>query len=207
MGVGLLGAVVLFGIAWSVQLIGLPPPAQADLVTARAARWLNDYRTAIADFEVGHRRVEGICIHGSPGDRHGEPSKSSVLVLTGGQTFHVTQIRAEERVVDESGRQTLPEVLAANVACTHQLLVEIAEATRANPAIDTAPARVAGQPAIALRLAAARQERLTLYVTPSTYLPLGASAVIGGRRMTARLRLTQLGHTQLAGFSLPSRRP
>jgi hypothetical protein len=195
------------GTAWSVQLVALPRPTHADLVAARAARWLNDYRTAVDVFRVGGRRIEGLCLHGSPTDRHGERSRSSVLVLVSGKTFHVTQTRTEERVVDEAGRQDRPGLLAANVGCTYQLLAEIGEAVRTNVAIDATPATVARQPAIALRLSRVRRERLTLYVAPSTYRPLFASARIGGRQITARLHLMPLDQQLLAQFGLNSRRP
>lgn len=206
-GVGLLGALGLMGIAWGVELVALPPPVHADLVAARAARWLNDYRAAVDVFQVGHRRIEGLCLHGSPEDRHSERSQSSFLVLASGKTLHVTQTRTEERVVDEAGRQNQPGLLAVNVGCTYQLLAEIGEAVRTNVAIAATPAFVARQPALALRLSRVRRERLTLYVAPSTYRPLVASALIGGRQITARLHLMPLDQRLLARFGLNSRRP
>jgi hypothetical protein len=195
------------GVAMGVQLVGLPRPTHADLVAAGAARWLNDYRTTVDVFFAGRHGIAGLCLHGSLKDRHSARSQSSLLVLTSGQTFHVTQTRTDERVADKAGRQSGPGLLAANAGCTYQLLVEIGAAVRADVAIDVAPAVVDRQPAIALRLAPIRHERLTLYVTPSTYRPLAASVVIGGREMTARLHLKRFDRRLLTRFGLRSRRP
>ena len=207
LGVGLLGAAVLLGVAWSVQLIGLPPPAQADLVAARAARWLNDYRTTVDVFYDGHRRIDGLCLNGTLDGRHSGQTKSSLLVLPRRERFHVTQTGTEERVVDRRGLESPPGLLAANAGCTYELLVQIGDAAGAKVGIDAVPALVARQPAIALRLPVTRRERLTLYVARSTYRPLAASAVIDGKRITARLHLTRLDQRLLASFGLRPRRP
>ena len=204
---GLLGAVVVLGVAWSVQLIALPLPQHADLVAARAAGWLNDYDTSVDVFYAGNRRIEGVCLNGPLEERHSEQTKSSLLVLPRGERFHVTQTRTEERVVDRRGQQTPPGLLAANAGCTYELLVQIGDAARAKVGIDAVPARVAGLPAIAVRLPVTRHERLTLYVAPSTYRPLAASAVIDGQRITARLHLTHHDQRLLARFGLHPHRP
>lgn len=207
LGVGLLGAAGLVGIAWGAQLVALPAPAHADRIAADAARWLDDYRMSVAVFHTGGHRVEALCVHGAPADRHGERSKSSFLVLAPGQTLHITEKHDDERVTDLAGRTNEPGLLAANAACTHELLAQIGAATRAAVAIDASPAVVAGQPAVALRLSRIRHERLTLYVAPTTYRPLAASVLIDGRRLTALLQLRRLDRTVLARFGLSSHRP
>jgi hypothetical protein len=194
-------------VAWSVQLVGLPLPQHADLVAARAAGWLNDYRTAVDVFYDGHRRIEGLCLNGTLDGRHSEQPKSSVLVLPPRERFHVSQTGTEERVVNRRGLQSPPGLLAANAGCTYELLVQIGDAARAKVGIDAVPTLVARQPAIALRLPVARRERLTLYVARSTYRPLAASAVIDGQRITARLHLMHVDQRLLASFGLHSRRP
>jgi len=186
------------GIAWTVELIGLPPPVHGELVAARAAGWLNHYGMALDVFHTGNRRIEGLCLHGA--------RESSSLVLTPGLTFHITQTRTRERIVGRAGRPNRQGLLAANVGCTFELLAEIGAATRRNAAIEATPAFVARQPALALQLSTIRRERLTLYVTPSTYRPLFASVLVGGRQITARLYLMHLDQGLLARFGLHSRR-
>jgi hypothetical protein len=207
LSVGLLGAAAVTGIAWGVQLVGLPPPVHAQLAVARAARWFNDYRMSADVFDTGHGPVEGVCLHGATNDPHSEHSQLSFLALSPGHTIQVTQTRTKERVIDEHGRQDWPGLLAANAGCSYELLVEIGAATRAGVRIDASPAVVARRPVIALRLPPVRRERLTLYVDPTTYRPLAATAVIGGQRATARLHLMHLNRRLIGRFGLRARQP
>lgn len=195
------------GTAWSIETVGLPPPARADRVAADIARWLHSYRLAVDVFHIEGRRTTGECFRSRFRFPHGSPGTASVVSFTPGPVALVSEHHHAEIL---SGRREpgLPMRLAARAGCTYELLIQLANVAQAGLHVRVERAFAAGQPALALRLPRLREERLTLFVTPRTYRPLVAFVAVKRREVSARLFLTRVTPGLLARFRLgPGGRP
>jgi hypothetical protein len=209
--VGLAGAGAVASAAWSLQTVALPPPARADRVVADVAQWLDRYRLAVDIFHLDGRRATGLCLRGSFRLGDIRVGHASVLDFTRGPVVLVYRRHGSD-VISGRNEQRLPVKLAAKVGCSYELLVQLGTVAQASHRVRAEHAYAAGQAAIALHLPSLRDERLTLYVSPTTYRPLVAIARVDGREATARLFLTRVTRGLLARFRFgpdgkPEQRP
>ena len=198
-----MGAAAVVAGGWALQATALPPPEHADRVAADASAWLHDYRLVVDVFHIDHRRLEGACLRGwFPGPGRTK-SRASLLSLGSGHVFRFTSgRRVSPGSRDRDGQR--PGGLMALAGCSAKLSSVLASAAQSGGhALRIERGYAANQPAIALRVGRTHHERLTLYVSPRTYLPIVAIVERGGHTATARLYLNRITPALLARWRLP----
>jgi hypothetical protein len=200
--VAFVGAAAVAAGGWALQAAALPSPEHADRVAADASAWLHDYRLVVDVFHIDHRRVKGACLRGwFPGPGR-TTSLASVLSLGSGHVFRFTSGRRVSPGSRERDRQR-PGGLMALAGCSAKLSSALASAAQSGQVLRIERGYAANQPAIALRVGRTHHERLTLYVSPKTYLPIVAVVDRGGHTATARIYLTRISPALLARWRLP----
>jgi len=188
--VGLAGAACVTASAWALQAAALPAPKPATRVAADASAWLHDYRRVVDVFHVDHRRMKGECLRGWFPRPHRPKSRASILSL-GTTRLRVPERKHPWRAAARHSHQ--PDRILAFIGCSGELAPVIAAAAQSGGRLSAERSYAANQPAIALELEHAKEERLTLYVSARSYKPLVAFAELDGRQATARLYLAPVG--------------
>jgi hypothetical protein len=158
---------VVAATGFSLQAAGLRRIPRANVVAARAATLLLDYRFATSTLHLGDRIVHGRCFHGWYEASNERPARGTLLVLDNGssvQTIDSRPVRAQDIA------NLLPESTLELAGCTKILGDRVAALAQFDDHIRLAATEVFGRPALAVRF-----ERLTLLVSPKTDRPLGVS--------------------------------
>lgn len=200
--VALAGAALVTAGGWSLQAAALPPPERADRVAADASAWLHYYRLVVDVFHVRHHRLKGACLRGWFPDAEGVKTQASLLSLGSRPTVRVAGRRGVSREAGYRARR-LPVRLLALVGCSGKLAQILAAAAQSGRSLHVERSYAANQPAVALTVAGTHDERLTLYVSPTTFRPLVAIAEREGRAATARLYLNRIEPRTLQRFRFP----
>ena len=199
----LAGAVGVIVSGWALQAAALPPPKPAARVAADASAWFHDYRLAVDVFHFDHRRVKGACVRGWFTSRNGARARGSLISFRRGPILRVSgKARLSVLKRAEHWRWFPPHLLAAEVGCSRLLARTLAAAAQGSARLSTERAYAANRPAIALEIRRGREERLTLYVSPRTDLPLVAFLALGRRHITARIYLQPVRRRVLRRFEL-----
>jgi hypothetical protein len=201
--VALAGAAVVTAAGWGLQAAALPAPKPAARIAADASAWFHEHRLAVDVFHLDHRRFKGACLRGWFPAGHGPTDRASLLSLGSGPLLHVA---AGRRIWHAAGRRDghRPPRILALVGCSGELAPVLAAAAQTGHHLTAERSYAANQPAIALEIERARNERLTLYVSPRTYQPLVAFVHVHGLKATARLFLASVTPELLRRFHLPA---
>jgi hypothetical protein len=149
---------------WAVQALGLPKPAPGDVAAVAAARWLGRYRLAGSAFRLDGRSVRGQCFHGWFDSPSGRDVRGTLLELSDGTIVRDVPPHDLHAV---HMRRLSPLVSLELAGCTDVLAPRVADFALTNT-IRIRDAQFAGHRALALRL-----HRLTIFVAPKTFAPLG----------------------------------
>lgn len=200
--VALAGAAAVTAGGWALQAAALPPPAHADRVAADASAWLHDYRLVVDTFHVDHRRLTGACLRGWFPSPEGAKTRMSLLSVGPGKIFRLPGGR---RVSTQAGElvRSAPVGLMALAGCSAKLSAVLAAAAQYDRDLRVERSYAANRPTLALKLDRRRDERLTLYVSPKTYLPIVAIVERDGHTATARLYLNRITPRLLSRFRFP----
>jgi hypothetical protein len=203
--IGVAGGAAVAAAAWVLLTLALPAPLPAARAASRAEWWFANYRFSIDVFHAHDRRYEGACLRGwylrphfdGPSRRWHGKQNGSLLVLSRGPVV----LRGHGRVQLALGHRLpdLPASLAAGIGCTGSVADALGAAAQHGRHLSIERAYAANQPALAIELHL-HHERLTVYVTPSTYRPLVLFGDMSGRMATARLYLTPLTRARAAAF-------
>jgi hypothetical protein len=184
---------------WALQASVLPAPRPATRVAADASAWFHDYRLTVDVFHVHHRRIKGACLRGWFPRARRPKARASLFSLAAGP------LQVPERRhpwVGAARHRDQPSRLLAFIGCSGELAPVLAAAAQSGGHLSSERSYAANQPAIALEVEHAKDERLTLYVSPRSYRPLVAFVDLEGRQATARLYLTRLKSSVLSRFHL-----
>jgi hypothetical protein len=193
-----------FGTSLGIQIIGLPPAPHADRVAADAAAWLLRYRVTEASLRLGDRRASSVCLHTWFPNAHGQPTRGVMLMLEDG-----TRVAADGSVWSWSPSGTKPwhhlSDLLELAGCPTSIGNPLATAA-ANGTVGLVPTFTLARPALALQLPVQhlrkgkeRIKRFTLYVSASSYRPIGV-ALFGPLRGASQVRLVRATRSLLARF-------
>jgi hypothetical protein len=151
-------------------------------------------------FHVHHRRLEGACLRGWFPRPHRPKARASLLSLESGPILRVPARRHVWIAAGRRGEQ--PERVLALVGCSGELAPALAAAAQGVGDLTAERGYAANRPAVALELRHARQEWLTLYVSPRAHQPLVAFVHLDGWEATARLFLARATPDLLSRFHL-----
>jgi hypothetical protein len=199
--VALTAAAGVTASGWALQTTALPPPKPAARIAADASAWFHGHRLVVDVFHVDHRRLKGACLRGWFPRRHKPKAPGSLLSLISGRTVRVAAHRNIWLAATHRGGRSPGRILAL-VGCSGELAQVLAAAAQSGGELTTERSYAANQPAIALELERAREERLTLYVSPRSYQPLVAFVDVDGEHATARLYLARAAPRLLLRFHL-----
>lgn len=218
--IGLAAAGMIALGSWGLQARVLPSPTSPEHFAARTTFWLQKHRLVLDSFRTGRSTIRGACLRGwfsSDGGRRLRGSlfvqRSTVLLVAGFQDITLVIGRRS---------QASRAWMEAMLGCSRELQDLLVEALRRGVHLGAERSHVAGQPVVGLRLprlgiqlmldfaGRARRlhfpglggARLTLYVDDRTAKPLVAVAIVGGRRILARLSLVSATPTILARIGL-----
>jgi hypothetical protein len=203
--VALAGAAAVTAGGWTLQAAALPPPAHADRVAADASAWLHDYRLVVDVFHVDHRRLTGACLRGWFSSPDGTKTRMSLLSVGSGTIFRLPEGRRVSTRTGAPGHPA-PVGLMALAGCSAKLSSALAAAAQYDRDLRVERSYAANRPTLALKLERRHDERLTLYVSPKTYLPIVAIVQRDGHTATARLYLNRITPHLLSRFRFPAER-
>jgi hypothetical protein len=196
------GAAGVIASGWALQAAALPPPKPAARIAADASAWFHEYRLAVDVFHFDHRRVEGACVRGWIKRRNGRKVRASLLSFDAGPILRLSGKRHVSVVAARRRRRFPPGLLAADAGCSRMLARTLGAAAQNGGHLTTERSYAANRPAVALELQRAREERLTLYVSPRTDRPLVAFVDLDRRKITARIYLQRATRRMLARFEI-----
>jgi hypothetical protein len=210
------GAAVAAGVltaGWSVQAAVLPPPEQGNRIAADAAAWLLRHRLTSSVFSVGGRVRHGLCLHAWFPRRDGTVARGTLLTLNDGarilQEGGPIRVEAAPRA---PAREAMLEFELAG--CPAVLGTRIASAAQSSTDIRVERAFSGGRPALALRLPTLRHalaghetylDRVTLYVSARTRLPIAIRASMGRIAGSGRIWLTRVTPELLRALTMAPR--
>jgi hypothetical protein len=194
------GAAVL-GAGWTVQAAVLPAPDRADLIVARAAKWLSGYRFVESVFAVGgHRAVRARCLQTWVPAKRGGSRRGTVLHFGRTGTIVAPEGGALQVLGVAHGEPWPLAAAQLELAGCPRLLSHVIEAyTQSLPDIRVKRITVADRPAIGFGLPL-ESGRMEIYVTPRTYRPIALSLTAGRHSGHSLIRLTQLTPALLRAF-------
>jgi hypothetical protein len=152
--------------AFGLQAAGLRPPAPANRVAARAARWLLGYRYATSTIDVRGTTITGRCFHGWFAGRPGSTlERGTLLTLSNGGSIRTLRTN---RIV--ARRSFMPAAIGAlEVAgCTDVLGPRLSTLAEFDAAMRVKRAWLDGRRVLALHA-----HKLIILVAPQSDRPVG----------------------------------
>jgi putative flippase GtrA len=194
----------LAGAGWAVQDTVLNPPTGAAQLAGNMSTRIGSRALAIDAFHVDGRTVRGACLSGWFDGKNDRKRPGMLLTLSTGQRILASN-PDKASFGPQSRRRALAAKLALRVGCTSSLANELGQAAQTDR-VKLHRRRFAGMTVLALVIPRYRGERLTLLVTRHRHLPVGAVAVIGGEKASARFYLPQPSQSLLVrlGLQLPA---
>jgi hypothetical protein len=174
-------AVTLGAAMFSLQAAGLQRTPPANVVAARAAKWMLGYRLADSSLRVAGKTIGGRCYHGWYEGPHERLDRGSVLLLSDGG---LVSFVAPDRFQMQRSFTRTPLTALELAGCTNVLGPRIASLAQFDPNVRLRRARLDGHAVDALHF-----HRLTLLVAGESGRPVGV--IMRGVESSIRLvRLT-----------------
>jgi hypothetical protein len=194
-GIAVLVAAVVVGVAYGAQRVVLRSPAHGELLAARIEGALIRYRYVKSVVHVtGEPARTAECLEGWEPGRNGRPSGRGARILFSDGERLILGARRVMRIAPGARPSRLPPTTEVKLAgCARSLTNHIYTrlVTQGKP-MRAAPATFAGRPAYKLRVKT-RRDRFVLYVDAKTLAPRGLSAKArhaGGWSTITTVRLT-----------------